>query len=401
MRSFKTVIISGILLLTFISCKNNYYTPISVKNIKELPVGHSRQGFYYNLPQTVVSVDITVVKKHEIPGPFGDYASKYLGLENVIQENSVQYEIKSVDIKTHAQPDPAEFYFVEYDTENFDKLPFSMQFTNAGIISGLHTQQEVNLADSRNHEEQKENDFGSEVTFNHFLDTNIQEKVDTIIERIQRDTLTIERKKLRRTWVEKSSEVRAKEIAEYIIDVRRKKYDLINGFAEIPYPKETIQYMVEQLEKQEEDYLELFTGVIIYEEMKIKRNYLPTRNNIGKPLELFYFSSLLGVQDTRDRTSSLVTLVAEADSTTRQLDLFTFQPPTGDDEMLNRGFFYRVPEHARISIVKDESTIAEARVLINQLGIITSLPPENYEIEFYPATGSVKSVKKIHPPEEE
>ena len=95
-----------------------------------------------------------------------------------------------------------------------------------------------------------------------------------------------------------------------------------------------------------------------------------------------------------------VTLVAEADSTTRQMGLFTFQPPTGD-ETENRGLFYRIPEHAHISILKDDTNIAEARVLINQLGIITSLPPENYEIEFYPATGSVKSVKKIHPIEED
>ncbi|MFW6351006.1 MAG: DUF4831 family protein, partial [Bacteroidota bacterium] len=354
-----------------------------------MPVGHSQQGFYYNLPQTVVGVDIVVVKKQEIPGPFREYASKYLGLEEVIQENSVQYQIKSANISTYAQPDPAEFYFVQYNTDYSDNLPFSMQFNNAGIITGINTQQDANLHIPIGTETQTENEFGSGVTFNHFLDHNLQEKVDTIIERIQRDTLTIERKKLRRTWVEKSSEVRAKEIAEYIIDVRRKKYDLIYGFAEITYSKETIQYMVEQLEKEEQDYLELFTGVTLYTEMQVKRSYLPDQNNIGKSIDLFHFSNSTGVHENSGRLSSPVTLVAEADSTTRQMDLFTFQPPMGD-ETVNRGFFYRIPEHVHISILKDENPIAEARVLINQLGTITSLPPENYEIEFYPATGAIK-----------
>ncbi|MFW6248244.1 MAG: DUF4831 family protein [Bacteroidota bacterium] len=401
MRTFSILAISGLLLLTFSACKNNYYTPINVKNVKEMPVGHSQQGFYYNLPHTVVAVDIIVVKKQQIPGPFRDYASKYLGLEDVIRENSVQYQIESADITTYAQPDPDQFYFVQYDKEYSGNLPFSMQFNNAGIITGVNTQQDVNLDTPKEIQLQTENQFGSEITFNHFLDKNLQEKVDTIIERIQRDTLTIERKKLRRTWVEKSSEVRAKEIAEYIIDVRRKKYDLIYGFAEITYSKETIQYMVEQLEKEEEDYLELFTGVTLYEEMKVKRSYLPTLNNIGKPVDLFHFSNSTGVHENSVPLSSPVTLVAEADSATRQMNLFTFQPPSGDDETMNRGFFYRIPEHAHLSILKDETPIAEARVLVNQLGTITSLPPENYEIEFYPSTGSVKSVKKISTTEQD
>ena len=59
------------------------------------------------------------------------------------------------------------------------------------------------------------------------------------------------------------------------------------------------------------------------------------------------------------------------------------------------GFHYRIPEHSTIVIREGDTPRAEARMLVNQYGITTWLPPHEMEIEFYPNTGSIKSVGRI------
>jgi hypothetical protein len=56
------------------------------------------------------------------------------------------------------------------------------------------------------------------------------------------------------------------------------------------------------------------------------------------------------------------------------------------------GFYYRIPEYARVTVKLDENTQEEQQCLINQLGLITNLPPANWKVLFHKETGGIKSL---------
>ncbi len=381
-------------LIMFATACSSSKHPVSVRHVRSLNAGHSLQGFYYALPRNVVTVDITILKTESIPGPFAPWADKYLSIEDVIKEPATHYSIAEVNINSFAEPDPGEFYFVEYDVEEAGEIPFSISLSESGLITSINTPFDSQEFYQSMPRENEYGYFGSESTFNHFVEKGLREQIDTIVERVKKDTITMERQTLRRTWVEKTSEIRAREVAEYILNIRDKKFDLMSGFAEIPYEMESIKYMVEKLEKQEKDYLELFTGIKPQSIIRYRYTYTPDKNATGTPQTLFYFSENRGVQEHSAPDAERITMTIERSDITRQMSVFTMNP-TGSRKEVQRGIFYRIPEHGHITIEKENSPLADARMLINQFGTITSLPPEDFEIKFYPNTGSIKSVTRI------
>jgi hypothetical protein len=367
--------------------------PFTVRHVSELETGHSKQGYFYSLPRNIVTVDVTILKTEEIPGPFAQFAEKYLGIDAVINRPATHYSINDVSINSFAEPDPAQFYFIESDANLHVNSPFSMQLNEGGIITAFNTNYTASEYLSQTPQKNLDGIFGTEATFNHFMETNLQEKIDTILESVRMDTITIERKTLRRTWVEKTSEVRAKEVAEYIIKIRDKRFEIMSGFAEITYSKEAIQYMNDQLMKLENDYLELFTGITGKSIIKYRYTVIPDKDKAADPVTLFFFDDKRGIIEQPHAASKVLKLNFSRDFTTRQMGVFTIDPLSGK-KPLPTGFYYRIPEHANIAITLDDLTIAEARLLISQFGIITSLPPDDLMIEFYPNTGTVKSIEK-------
>lgn len=369
------------------------YEPITIKHVTELEAGHSRQGYFYALPRNAVVVDVAILKHEHIPGPFAQYAEKLLSLEDVIQIPTKQYWIHDISFTQYTEPDPGQFYFIHADPELMGNIPFSIQVAENGLITSINAERPdigiQQLDAGTNHTPKR----SFEATFNHFMESLLHERIDTIVERVRMDTVTVERKTLRRTWVEKTSEVRAREVAEQILNIRNKRFDLLSGFAEITYSKEALQYMNEQLALSENDYLELFTGISGHSLVKYRFTYLPDKNASGEPDTLFHFCSNRGFITLADRQSQPIILTVERDNTTRQMSVFTMNP-SGKRDIL-RGLYYRIPENARITVNSGDKTIAETQMLISQFGEITSLPPDNLRIEFYPNTGAIRKVERI------
>jgi hypothetical protein len=388
-KSFKTIILT---MMAIILAACNTYTPLNVKHVRNLEVGHNSQGFFYALPRTVVSIDITVVKTEEIPGPFAQYAGKYLGIDNVITGKSTGYRIAEVEVNSFAEPDPSEFYFVEYNARNHAKNPISLTLSESGMITSINTP----VSDPNFYENMVSKTgfgyYGSEATFNHFIEMNLQERIDTIVERVRMDTITIERQTLRRSWVEKSSEVRAKEVADYILRLRNKKFDMITGFAEITYSRDAIKYMHDMMEEQENAYLELFTGIATESKIKYRFTVIPSKET-AREQTLFHFSETEGVLlESKQGTEPVYAEIARH-NTTRQMGVFL--PAATQAKNTSHGFYFRIPEYGQVNIKRRTNVIAESRLLISQFGVITNLPADDFMIEFYPATGAIKTVEKI------
>ncbi len=383
------LVTTAILLILSASCSEK--KTITSIAVQRTPARTANDGYYYSLPRTHIAVDVAVTKTIYQPGPFARYAESLLGLEQVILAPSVTYSISEIDIHSYAEPDPEHFYFVDFNQQN---TPSYISLSETGLIRSVNKTFDSSDYMKGIGESKAFGHFDSEATFNYFIDINLQERIDTILERVRMDTMTVERQILRRSWVEKSTDVRAKEVAEYILKIRDKKFDLITGFAEIPYSKEAIEYMYNEMNRKENDYLALFTGIASSSTIRYRYSYSPDRTQPSTPHTLFFFSRNEGVVNNNIPGSIPVSIEAHRTQTTSPLT--TLVQRIQDDRTTNKGFYYRIPEHSTIIIREANNVRAQARLPISQFGVVTSLPPYDLEIEFHPNTGSIKSVGKIN-----
>ncbi len=381
-----------LILLTILSlaaCKTqNNFNVVPVSDIQQTE--EKKEGVYYALPRTHVTVDVSVVKTQSFRGPFAGYASRYLGMENVIRENSSSYEIRDIKISTFFEPDPDQFYFVEFmESGQQDDRQIMMELTEAGLIVDVNSPSEFNASGRMTYTmDEESNDYSK--TFKYFPDQNLYEKVDTIIQQITQDTITIERKILKRKMVEKSTEQKAKEAADFILKVRDQKMNLITGYQETPYSKETLEYMYKELENIENDYMRLFTGLKTTQVLNYRYSYLPPSNiyNIEEPL--FRFSTRHGVVDADFDDGQMVYLQVERQRNAHKM--LEHIKSNFNAEQEKNGFYYRMPEYARLTIKLGIVPKAEALYPISQFGVVNSLPAAYNKIRFYPSTGMIRTI---------
>ncbi|MBW6498316.1 MAG: DUF4831 family protein [Bacteroidales bacterium] len=388
----KRIFLPAILIFAMLAPACQSQKPITVNHVRSADVKPGSQGIFYVLPRTVVTVDVTVVRTQQVPGPYAEFAARFLGLQNVIHQPSTNFEISEIKINSYAEPDPAQFYFVELPNAS-EKQPLFISLSESGLIQSINRPFNNDEFLKGISETREYGYFGSDGTFNYFIDTNLQERVDTILERVRVDTLTVERQTLRRSMVEKSPEVRAKEVADFILKIRDKRFDIINGFAEIPYSKEALEYMYTEMGQLEEDYLQLFRGLKSTSQIHYRFTYRPDPDLSTTSQALFQFSEREGVLPAGRRDGTPITISTERNETTRQLG--TFLSRNADPQSPANGFFYRIPEHANIIIRTGNIVRANARMLINQFGVITTLPATDTEVEFYPNTGSIRSIGRL------
>ncbi|MFW5792662.1 MAG: DUF4831 family protein [Bacteroidota bacterium] len=378
----KPVLFLTTVLLFVSSCKEQKH--ITVAHVNNPAIDNSSYGFYYSLPQTVIDIEINVLKTEFTPGPYSDFAKKYLGLENVKNEPYINYEISSISFNKSVEPDPAHFYYIEYNSLK-EHPNFSLEYTESGLLKSMNT----NYKDSEN-KDSETIEFGisgSKNEFTQYLSANQKVNLDTIYEDYWVDTMIVRKQRVKKSIVEKKSEDKAKEIADILLNLEDLKLSLISGFSEIPYDKKTMEYMHTEMLELENRYLELFTGIESQSIIKYKFSHTPSLKNIAAT-ELFRFSDTLGILPRDGELGKIVEIETEADENIRRPH-FSMHSDNNQG-----GLYYRIPENGLIRIKMDNLTITETKLLINQFGRISRLPYSNFEIQFFPKSGALKSIRQ-------
>ena len=369
------------------ACKSSYNV-IRVSATTEPP---RTPGVYYALPRNVVTIDISIIKTTHIAGPYAQYAEKYLGIKNAPQYNTINYEMSDIQINTYAEPDPEQYYFVDLSKyKPSKKNQLLMSLSNAGMIQDINDNSD-SIVRQEKRERLNKTKIDYTETFKYFAGANLKERVDTIIEKVNIDTLTIERRTYRKRLVEKTLEEKAKEAADFIMKVKEQRFDIITGAQEVAYSEATIRAMNEELLKLEKDYMMLFTGITNKEIIHYRYSYIPEPQIYNASIPLFKFSKHAGVVDENFRGGQMVYIHIDRAKTTMNLEKFAGKNVPENDEA--SGFYYRIPENARFSIIKGTETVAEASFLISQFGVTVALPPENVKVQFYPNTGALRKVE--------
>ncbi len=376
-------------LLAALAASTCLQAQINVRHVTDGTNLSDKQGVFYALPNTLIKVDVKVLKTDYIAGPYAAYAAKYLDLKDVNTSDFSEYEIVDIKLSTLAVPDPEQVYFAEI-TDKVAKEGKSVLFSLSS--SGLAMDLEGNMPAKglKDFSALTVNATAShDDLFRYFAETNLYEQFDTIIQRVVVDTVMVEKKYLERNWVEKSDEDKALEAANKISRIREARFNLITGYQEIPYEADAMAYMDRQLVKMEEEFLSLFTGVTFQKHLSYTLTVNPTGETAGSTLPVFVFSERSGVKDAGASGGDKVNMTIEPLG-----DFGTIRSISGqrNSSGSSHGFYYRIPVMAKVRLAISSDINAEGVFAISQLGAVAYLPPEVTSVQFHPETGAVKTI---------
>lgn len=375
-----------ILLLSVIAIFSWQCTTFKSTKITSQQTVKSNVGILYCLPQTNLNVNVEVAKETRIKGPFADYAEKLLGLKNVIGLTQTNYKVIKIEVDPQIVPDTAHQYLINKHAALFGNRSWKLGFDRFGGLSSINNRNHGRL-DSV--ESLHSFMLNSEILnypnfFKLYADASQIEKIDTVYEMVKMDTIVMSKPIIKRTLVTKTLLQRAEEAADYILKFRLKRYELISATQEIPYSKEALEFMNNQLIKMENDYLDLFTGITQTEILKFQIPITPSKSSKNSPIPLFGFTDDLGFVAYANPQAKHYNLLLTAD---HQIKYDTLPCK------VRTQIPYRTPLQTNVSIWMDETQISQSLMIpILQFGEIRYLPRRTKSISIDAKTGILNSV---------
>jgi hypothetical protein len=317
----------------------------------------------YALPRTVFNIVVEMDRTTEIPGPYWRYAGELLGLSNVIQANNEYWSITGVSVESGEELDPSQFYVIESNSLIESNV---LSLRNEGLILDLnpgiyYTRGNNNQTETNETGRFIQKDLGSNEYF------RVQR--DTAFRRVAVDSTFIRIPYI----VEKRRPLPAEQLAERaarrLMEMREGKHFILTGEANVLPQSDAV---INEMNRLEKDYLELFTGKTFSERRTFTFQVIPTPENAGKPTRLFQFSELTGT--ARNQASGdPVMLELTPEKRTGSLSVLRASQPQPGESSLNR-LYYRVPDVVNMKITLGNEVLFNSRRLVYQLGEIVQLP---------------------------
>ena len=315
----------------------------------------------YYLPKTVTEIEFVASKTTRKAGEYYQYARKYLGISDVITEDSETWHLESATITSRGEANTDERY----------QLTFKSGQTPYIFVSEEHTILSVNTAP----------------------DTNITTTATAANQDVINDidsSKALSSDILMSGSIAKMAEMAAKQIYR----IRESRMDILTGDADnMPADGESLRIVIEQLEQQEQALTALFEGTTSVEYVTKKMVYTPT-DNVENQVVL-RFSEHLGFVDASDLCGAPIYL--SVDVTER-----------GEYPLDNKGVVKKVPKGALaynipgkidISLHFDSKTLAREELSVAQLGVVFGLDPallsrkkERTYVVFDPTTGGITQI---------
>ncbi len=377
MKNIKGILFIG--LVALFSCKSTSETRVTkLENAGSI----TETGIIYALPRTNLKFTVTTQRTDIFPGPYHEYAEKYLGIENVPDKETSVWQISDIVINNYNDVDPEQYYMLEPSGKmnfNFNKL-----IENGSILP-------VNRPIKKNFE----NEFygtGKSESGIVFKDLSVsryvgEEKV-TYYKRVQRDSLFAKVPVVKTQSVYKSFEDKAEEAASFIFTIREKRVELLSGMADF-YPEgESLEIALKEMDKLEDEYLTLFIGKRFESSFLANFEFVPSNTELNQPYILFRFSEERGVLQANDLRGRPIIIELDKTGQTKNLDFLIADRINREGLEYNNKLFYRIPELTLVEIFDGNILLAKRKVNIEQYGFTTSIPAmflmnEETFIEFY------------------
>ena len=302
----------------------------------------------YSLPSTTVRLQVEAQKESFYAGPYAKFAQKYLGVD-ARQKDEVTYTVKSVDMTSLTEADPSARYTVAPGAG----MPAFLSLSSQGLVAltpaaAEQTQWRFPAAGKA--------DFSDKG-----LTSNLTSESATLYRNIKSESAYNKVAVQQEMVVQKSLESRAKEAAEMIFDLRRKRVQIVTGDTDATFSGEAMASAVEEISRLEREYMSMFVGYSDFSTQKMNYDVVPSKDNEAQIYVAFRLSESKGLVPADDLSGRPYILE------------FNVQPvnvPAGKS-MTPKGAVahYRVPAICTVKLSEGADVLLQSRMPVYQLGV--------------------------------
>ncbi len=347
---FAVILISG--------CATTTPLQVQVTPLGEEPA-EVKEQYIYTLPETVLKVEVMVNLTKTIPGPYWEYAEKYLGIKDVVTQKSNRWEISHVTVTAHNELDPQQVYSLNVIDGAYNP-DFLDPFIKMGlIIDGAGTVHETLDGTGRL-------DLGEWKPYTDLgVYPNFEERKETMFKTIVTDTGFVQVPVQRSVVEQKSVSRKAQEAADFLLELRLRRFDMLTGEYEVFPDGEAMAAAIQKLDQLEASYLSLFTGKSITASARRSWFIVPRSGSALSRYPLGLFSGQLGFVPEELNEGDPLEVRIEPLGKTESLKI-PGSSPAGNSSV-NR-LFYRMPDVASLKVILGGEVLSEERISIFQSG---------------------------------
>jgi len=352
-----------IMVALLVSCSKKPIQVATVENTTSL----NTKGLIYALPRTVLEVKVDAVKTIIVPGPFGRFAQKYLGISDVPISKVEEWRISNIDITSLIESDPTALYSASPgDDTHIDFLKLSQ----TGLIlpiSGIGVNS-ISIKDLRG------GTFDGKTYFTDLSTTPfIATEKTTYYSKVQHDSVFVRVPIQKEMIVEKNIEEKARAAADFIFMLRKRRSDFLSVDADHNLNGEGLKIALDEINRLEQEYLSLFIGKNFTETSVHYFEFIPNQPE-GESTIIFRFSGSKGVLPSSDLSGNPFLLKSLPEPIPESYELLFRSIGLEKGKPVSEVVYYRIPIPANINISDGKNDLLNRRVSICQYGPLVRMP---------------------------
>ena len=314
----------------------------------------------YNLPSTVVTLEVEALQEKFYAGPYAKYAEKYLGMK-VRQKDETTYQLTQIKMIPYVEADQSERFSLTVDKGMIDAS--FLKLSSAGLVSfadaavGIETQWRFPT--------QTVGDFsGKGVSSNLTSEANILYKNDR--KEAAYNKVSVQQNMI----VAKSLEKKAAETADMILDIRKQRLQIVTGDTDATYSGEAMAAAIGELTRLEEEYLTLFTGYSETQLQKMNFEVIPDPARESQRYIAFRLSDVSGLAPA-DNLSGKPIVMEFVPQQIAPVEEPSEKTSKKSPEVMA---YYRIPAICTVKLTDGVDILLQSRMPVYQLGLTASLP---------------------------
>lgn len=364
----KRAIIIAAITLALLSCNKKTLQVTPLQNTK-----YTGNELIYSLPRNVIHIKVDVTKTTYIPGPYAAYAKKQLGINNAILERSEEYAISNIAISKTTESDPNALYAA------FDKKKSIFNYfdiTASGLILPIENFTQTPTTQKHLTAQAEPNFVFSDITSTPF----IAEEQSIYYSKIAKDSSFVRVPVQKKMIVERNMEEKAKEAADFIFSLRKKRTEFFTNDLDSPFDGVALKTIFSEIDKLEENYLSLFIGKTVSQTQTKYFSYTPS-NPEGESTILFRYSTTKGIVGATDFSGNPVLLEVKPETTTEIYTSIANATTTIRSDKKSEFIYYRIPISSTITISDGKNDFITQRELIYQYGKSCMIPISQIKVD--------------------
>lgn len=244
-------------------------------------------GTLYALPQTTIRIEIKAVVRQTFAGPYADFSEAFLGIKPLVTTDGYQSAIADIEVTAIHGADP----------DNYFRINIPHNHPVWGQIASLTTQGLITKPDVATDPFVFKNVNIPDNNRIIFRDLSIHgmfaERFDTTYKTEARDTTFVRVPVVKKVTEAKTTEEKAREAADFIFKLRKRKSKLITGQYEVMPDGAAIEALIPEVDRIEQEYLSLFIGKTISDTVVRYFEIVPAKGKENN-FSLGYFNDKTG-----------------------------------------------------------------------------------------------------------